>query len=63
MNSSLRTSLILSVLLAVGTFCFPQTDPKNVPQPPTAELAKFDPFLGKYEVSGEFGNLPWTVLT
>src|SRR6266581_3220189 len=40
--------------------CFAQTDPKNVPQPPpTAELKKFDPFLGKYQVSGEFANLPW----
>ncbi|HXM21030.1 MAG TPA: nuclear transport factor 2 family protein [Terriglobales bacterium] len=60
MRSSRITSVILSALLAVGTICFPQTDPKNVPQPPTAELAKFDPFLGKYEASGDFVNLPWT---
>ena len=59
MRSLPRTSVILSALLTVGTICFPQTDPKNVPQPPTAELAKFDPFLGKYEVSGDFANLPW----
>src|SRR5271165_4836524 len=39
---------------------FAQTDPQNVPQPPPAELKKFDPFLGKYQVSGDFANLPWT---
>jgi ketosteroid isomerase-like protein len=56
----LRTSAILSAMLALGAICFPQTDPKNVPQPPTAELKKFDPFLGKFNVSGDFANLPWT---
>ena len=33
--------------------CFTQTDPKNVPQPPTAELKKFDPFPGA--ISGVWG--------
>ena len=26
---------------------------------PTDELKKFDPFLGKYNVSGDFANLQW----
>jgi uncharacterized protein (TIGR02246 family) len=56
----LRISAILSAMLALGAICSTQTDPKNVPQPPTAELRKFDPFLGKYQVSGDFANLPWT---
>jgi hypothetical protein len=37
-----------------------QTNPANVPKPPTAELAKFKPFLGKYDVSGDFAKLPWS---
>jgi len=59
---------ILRLFLALGfcvfsicsSVCFGQIDPKNVPQPPTAELKKFDPFLGKYQVSGDYANLPWT---
>ena len=58
--SFLRTSAILSAMLALSAICSPQTDPKNAPQPPTTELKKFDPFLGKYQVSGDFANLPWT---
>ena len=45
------------VMLVLPTLCFSQTNPKNVPQPPTDELKKFDPFLGKYNVSGDFANL------
>jgi uncharacterized protein (TIGR02246 family) len=56
----LRISAILSATLTLGVICSSQTDPKSVPQPPTAELKKFDPFLGKYQVSGDFANLPWT---
>ena len=29
-------------------------------QTPTAQLAKFKPFLGKYDVSGDFAKLPWS---
>src|SRR5713226_4135316 len=47
-------------MLALCAICSPQTDPKNVPQPPTAELRKFDPFLGKFQVSGDYSNLLWT---
>lgn len=60
MRPSLRISAILSAMLALCAICSPQTDPKNVPQPPTAELRKFDPFLGKFQVSGDYSNLPWT---
>ena len=60
MRPLFRISAILNAMLALGAICSPQTDPKNAPQPPTAELKKFDPFLGKYQVSGDFANLPWT---
>lgn len=59
MRSSVRTSTILFALLSICAVCFPQTNTNNVPQPPAAELRKFDPFLGKFSVSGEFANLPW----
>jgi len=58
MKSSIL-QLLLVASAVCSAVCFAQTDPKNVPQPPTAELRKFDPFLGKYQVSGEFANLPW----
>src|SRR5438128_5240527 len=60
MKVLLTTSSLAILMLVLPTVCFPQTDPKNVPQPPTAELRKFDPFLGKFKVSGEFANLPWS---
>jgi hypothetical protein len=60
MRTTWKAMTILIALFAVCAVCFPQTDPKNVPQPPTAELRKFDPFLGKYQVSGDFANVPWT---
>ena len=46
-------------MLLLPSICVPQTDPKNVPQPPTQKLKKFDPFLGKFNVSGDFGKLQW----
>jgi hypothetical protein len=60
MRSSLRTCAILIALFALCAICFPQTNPQNLPQPPTVELKKFEPFLGKFNVSGEFASLPWT---
>jgi hypothetical protein len=56
----LLTRALLTVLLASCALSTAQTNPINVPQPPTADLSKFDPFLGKYEVSGDFANLPWS---
>ena len=59
-GGAVRPVLVLNALLALCAFSYGQTNPQNVPQPPTAELQKFEPFLGKYEVSGDFANLPWT---
>lgn len=53
----LRCALLL-ILTPLG-IAFSQTNPANVPSPPTADLAKFKPFLGKYDVSGDFAKLPW----
>ena len=55
-----RTALVLSTWLVLSAVSRGQTDPQNVPQPPNAELQKFEPFLGTYEVSGDFANLPWS---
>ncbi len=60
MRTLLKTSSFVILILVLPTICFPQTDPKNVPQPPAVELKKFDPFLGKFNVSGEFAKLQWT---
>jgi len=54
-----RTLLVLNVWLALCAVSLGQTNPRDVPQPPSAELQKFEPFLGKYEVSGDYANLPW----
>src|ERR1051326_930930 len=55
-----RLIRVLCPLFVLVAPLFSQTDQNNVPQPPTAELRKFDPFLGKYSVSGDFANLAWT---
>lgn len=60
MRTTRKGKTIVIALFEVCAVCFAQTDPKSVPQPPTAELRKFDPFLGKYQVSGDFANWPWT---
>ncbi len=57
--TSAKTALVLSTLVAIGTVSLGQTNPRSVPQPPSVELQKFEPFLGKYEVSGDYANLPW----
>jgi hypothetical protein len=59
MKTLVKTNTLLMVVLVLPTLCFSQTNPKNVPQPPTDELKKFDPFLGKYNVSGDFANSQW----
>lgn len=56
----MKTSLVLSAFLALCTSTLSQTNVKGVPQPPSAELQKFESFSGKYEVSGDYANLPWT---
>lgn len=60
MRTLLKTISFAILMLALPIICFPQTDPKNVPRPPTEELKNFDPFLGKFNVSGEFAKLQWT---
>ena len=54
-----KTTLVLGAFVAICAVSLAQTNPQNVPQPPNAELQKFEPFLGTYEVSGDFANLPW----
>ncbi len=54
-----KTALVLSTFMAICGVSLGQTNPQNVPQPPSPELQKFEPFLGKYEVSGDYANLPW----
>ncbi len=54
-----KTALVLSTFVAICTVALGQTNPRNLPQPPKVELQKFEPFLGKYEVSGDYANLPW----
>ena len=61
MTTLLRTTGILIMLATLPAFCFAQTDPKNVPQPPKAELNRFEPFLGKYAVTpSEYAGRKWT---
>ena len=54
-----KTALVLGIFMALSAVSLGQTNPQNVPQPPSVELQKFEPFLGKYEVSGDYANLPW----
>lgn len=54
-----KKALVLSTFVAICTVSLGQTNPQKLPQAPSAELQKFDPFLGKYEVSGDYANLPW----
>jgi len=57
MTTLLKTTGIFIMLVTLPAFCFAQTDPKNVPRPPTVELKGFDPFLGKYTVTSEYAGL------
>lgn len=53
---------LLSVLLLIYgcETSSAQTDPNNVPKPPTAELAKFKPFVGLYEQTMDFAGLAFS---
>ena len=57
-SARFRTALFISLIAPMMGLS--QTNPANIPKPPTAELAKFKPFLGKYDVSGDFAKLPWS---
>ena len=52
--------LMLSTILLCAFSATAQTDPNNVPKPPTAELKKFEPFLGKYTVTSDYGGLKFS---
>lgn len=50
---------LLFTLLTLSSKTAAQTDPNNVPKPPIAELKKFNPFLGMYNVTSDFAGLKW----
>jgi len=54
LSKAIATSFLT---VAVTAVCFAQTDPNNVPKPPVAELKKFEPFLGKYNVTADYAGL------
>lgn len=59
-----RFTLLVTCALLIHPVCWAQTH-SNAPQlrepgsPPTTELAKFEPFLGLYEFSGDFASHPY----
>src|SRR5262245_26696142 len=59
MKTLLKTTYLLLITFALTAICLSQTDAKNMPQPPSVELKKFEPFLGKFNASGDFANLTW----
>ena len=49
---------------AIATLALPavlhaQVDPDHIPEPPTAELRRLQPFLGSYSVTGTYADLEW----
>ena len=36
-----------------------QIDPRNIPKPPAEELERFEPFLGTYDSTADFGGQDW----
>jgi hypothetical protein len=55
------TVIGISCLIAAFTaVCPAQIDPNNVPKPPTAELKKFEPFLGKYNQTMDYAARKWS---
>ena len=55
----LVTSIAMGALFCGAVPGLPQTDTRNVPKPPTAELEKFRPYFGLYEHTGDFAGLEW----
>ncbi len=53
-------SIAMGALLFSADAGLSQTDARNVPKPPTAELEKFRPYFGLYELSGDFAGLEWS---
>lgn len=48
---------LILILVPVTTLCWGQTDPDNVPKPPTEKLKIFEPYFGSYEHTMEYGGL------
>ena len=52
---------LAGLLVLLGAFsAIAQTNPNNIPKPPTDELKKFEPFLGKYNVTAEYAKLKFS---
>lgn len=54
---AVRIAALAVIAFAQGTQA--QTDPSNIPQPPTDALVRFQPFLGTYTVTGNFAGQEW----
>lgn len=53
-------SIVMGALLCGADAGLAQTDARDVPKPPTAELEKFRPYFGLYELTGDFAGLEWS---
>ena len=54
MRCLLLLLLFVNLLTAAG---FAQTDPANLPKPPTNQLKIYEPFFGKYNMVSDYGGL------
>ena len=73
----MKAKLVLILFLVpIATFSWAQTDPDNVPKPPTERLKIFEPYFGNYEHTMEYAGMKfkgtpiikgwyvdWTILT
>ena len=55
--STLRFALVLALM--APTIAFAQSDPNNIPEPPTAELKRLAPYLGSYAVVSNYFDMEW----
>jgi len=51
---------LLTLLCCLTTSSFSQTDPNKIPKPPTAKLKIYEPFMGKYNMTSDYGGLKFT---
>jgi hypothetical protein len=49
-------ALFLMICLTASK-SFGQTNPNNIPKPPTAKLKIYEPFFGRYNMTSEYGRL------
>jgi hypothetical protein len=52
--------MLIVLVVCGGQTSSAQIDPRNVPKPATAELAKLKPFFGLYEHTMDFAGLAWS---